>query len=225
MHSLADQAHWPVRSKILTAGLPRLLDRYADAERGARTQLALEVERTSVRILDDLFRERQTQPRSHAHRLGRKSAGKNLFPVLGLDSVSRIRDRNQHPVAFAPRADNDVSVPLDGLTGVHQNIEKHLIQHVRMTLDLRQLAEIRLYRDAPAKFALRQLQGVLELFVQIHLAQLGTVGPCEGFKPAHHIGNTLAGDFVHRYQRDTGFYNFLGLLDRLLVLSGQKHLQ
>ena len=65
--------------------------------------------------------------------------------------------------------------PSIACAGIHQQIQEHLVQHLRIALDLGQLAEIGLHRDALAELRLRQLEGVAQMLVQIHLARLGAV--------------------------------------------------
>src|SRR6185295_10652265 len=120
-HSLLQRTGWPAL---------RLLDRQANMKCGAASDFTLEINRAIVRFFDDLFRNRQAQSGADSNRLRSKTARKDPVPVFGTDTMSRIRDGNLDEITRPARAHDDFALTLDSLPGIHQNIQKHLVQHV-----------------------------------------------------------------------------------------------
>src|SRR5689334_20794016 len=188
-------------SRRFSRGLLALLNGNANVERCACPHLAFEVERTAVRLLYNFPRNRESQARAHAHRLGGEALRKDLWPVFGPDSTTAVGYRNVDPVALATRAYRDFTLTLYRLPRIYQDIQEHLIEHARVALHRRQLAQVGLDRDAVLELAVRQLQRVLDLLVQVHLAQVCALHARERLQAANHFRNALARDLVNGRER------------------------
>jgi len=102
-------------------------------------------------VADDAVGDRQAEPRSLAHRLGREEGLEDAREIGRLDAFPGVGELENDVGAGIARADRDRALAADGLRGVHQEVHEHLAQLRGAAFNERQspvfLAHLRLVFD------------------------------------------------------------------------------
>src|ERR1035441_2793848 len=187
-------------------GLP-LPDWHGDYKGGSLRWIRLEGDPAAVFLDDDAARQRQALTGAAPHLLG----GKELVEDPRSDSLgnatSRIADRHRDVVAVRARLHPNSSLNAvalhhgsDGVHGIHQQVEKYLVQVRQVAYHRRQIAEIGLHVGHVFQFIAGHRQGVLQRLVQVrrHFLLLARMGerlhrPYDGRNPFDAIQRLLQG--------------------------------
>ncbi len=97
-----------------------------DAKRRSLAERAFDADTAPV-FLNNLVGDRQPQPGAHANSFGSETRIEEFVHAPGRDAYAVVRYDHVNLVALLPGGDRDLSVSLDGLGRIHQNIEKDLV--------------------------------------------------------------------------------------------------
>jgi len=117
-----------------------LFDRQLDAHQRAFSGNAGNFN-IAVMFGDDAVRDCQTQPGTAANGLGREEWIKDARQHIRRNTLAIITNCDPDVVAGLPGTDRDHPALCYRLTGVHENIQKHLIEFRRQTFNQRQIGE------------------------------------------------------------------------------------
>src|SRR5215467_3828475 len=165
-------------------GTPCLMDGDSDVKRRALPWLAVESDGTPVSRLDDVFGERQAQAGSFSSRLGGEPGLEDFGLQAGWNAGAGIPDGYMDHSVFLACRDCNSSGALDGLGSVHQDVQEHLVEQLRVALHFGQFAQIGLRNDAAAELGAGELQSVAQVLIEIDLLRLLVIDSREHFQSA-----------------------------------------
>ncbi len=107
-------------------------------------------------FLENLIHNGQTQARADTDTLGCKSRIEYLFQFVLWNTNARVLNRNVYLTVLLRCGQGDLALIFDGLLGVDEQIQKHLIQPARKTGNSWQLAVISIHRNVVFDFVVNQ---------------------------------------------------------------------
>ena len=116
-------------------------------------------------VIDDLSRDRKTQAGSFALGFGREAGFKDVWQDIFGHAASRILNFDDHGVVCVKRANGDPSFAVDGVRGIHQEVEEYLIEPAWVAEDGRDIAIVSAYFDAILQFMMHKRQGTIQPIV------------------------------------------------------------
>jgi len=108
-------------------------------------------------------------------------------------------------VIFVGGANRDPTLTLDGLPGIDQKIEKHLVELPGITGDPRDVSKLAVEFDVILEFVMGENQSVFQSLVDVSPDQFGFVEPCETPQTMN--------DIVHAF--GAGFDDAVGIINDL----------
>ncbi len=120
-------------------------------------------------VFDYLRSDGQSETGADSSVLGGETGIENVWQCLGGDSHPAVGYSDENPVANLGRLDVDLARILDGLAGVHQDVEEHLVQGTGIAIQFRQIGKVCSDGHRVSKLVFNQSNRIPDSVVNIDL--------------------------------------------------------
>src|SRR5438093_10880754 len=116
--------------------------------------------------------------------------------MFSWDLNTSVADRNPDRIARCPRLHSDLTAVLDCLRRVDKNVHEHLVQLVRQTFDLGNVAKLFHDANAVSQLMLQQRKRALDALMNIDRLPFGLVESGEVLEASHGLHNAIRRDLI-----------------------------
>src|SRR5262245_22262974 len=147
-------------------------------------------------VLDNFVADGQPKTSTQTHTFRGETRIENLWKIFRRNADAGIADRNLDSLTRSPCFDDDFAAMLNRLGRVHKDIHKYLVEFVRVTFDLRNIAET-LHDTNPVLHLIPQkTECAFDTLVNVDFLPLRFIQPCKVFQASNDLHDALSRDFI-----------------------------